>query len=123
MSYSPATTAMQRMFALHTEPERTGAPVDELAEQGGSERQRGLAVGRRTFLAGAVASAGLIVMPSPAQADTRAPRVVIVGSGLAGTRAAHALWTKHRIRSTIYEAATATSGGDAGACAASSPAA
>ncbi len=37
-------------------------------------------------------------MPSLAQADARAPRIVIVGSGLAGTRAAHALWTNHRIR-------------------------
>ena len=111
MSYSPATAVMQRMFAAHVESEQTGVPVDELLEQGGSERQRSAALRRRTFLAGAVASAGLIAMPSVAQADTRAPRVVIVGSGLAGTRTAHALWTKHRIRSTIYEADTSHIGG------------
>ena len=111
MSYSPATAAMQRMFAAHAESEQTGVPVDELLDQGGSERQRSAALGRRTFLAGAVASAGLIAMPSVAQADTRAPRVVIVGSGLAGTRTAHALWTNHRIRSTIYEADTSHIGG------------
>ena len=69
MSYSAATTAMQRMVAAHAESEQTGVPVDELLEQGGSERQRSAALARRTFLAGAVASAGLIAMPSVAQAD------------------------------------------------------
>ena len=73
MSYSPATAAMQRMVAAHAESGRTGVPVDELLDQGGSERQRSAALRRRTFLTGAVASAGLIAMPSAAQADTRAP--------------------------------------------------
>ena len=47
MSYSPATAAMQRMVAAHAESERTGVPVDELLEQGGSERQRSAALRRR----------------------------------------------------------------------------
>ena len=75
---------------------RVGAPVD-----------------RRGFLKGAgvaataLAAAGLtgssVLRPARAEAAT-APRIAIVGGGLAGLRTAHKLWIDRGIKSTIYEA-------------------
>jgi monoamine oxidase len=66
-------------------------------------------VGRRDFLKGAglaaVALAAAAAQPRLIRAATsKQPSVAIVGGGLAGLRAAHALWTKYGWTSTVYEA-------------------
>jgi monoamine oxidase len=97
-------------------------PVAEVAGEQ-AERAR-LALSRRHLLgaAGAVAAgistAGLLPQ-SRAAADTSssgaatAPRIVIVGAGLAGLRCAHQLWTQgpKPIAATVYEADTTHVGG------------
>jgi monoamine oxidase len=69
-------------------------------------------VSRRALLAGAagVAAATALTRAPRANAAT-APRVAIVGSGLAGLRCAHSLWTQGGIASTVYEADTSHIGG------------
>jgi monoamine oxidase len=42
--------------------------------------------------------------PARASAASSAPRIAIIGSGLAGLRTAHKLWIDRGIKSTIYEA-------------------
>ncbi|GAA4966443.1 hypothetical protein GCM10023205_33860 [Yinghuangia aomiensis] len=115
---------LRAAFSLRTEARRRGMPTAELAgqmaentgreaEPGGSDRT----LNRRQLLttAGALAAAsaipGGLLSPSRANAAT-APRVVVVGAGLAGLRAAHQLWTgpKH-IAATVYEADTSHIGG------------
>jgi monoamine oxidase len=90
--------AFQRDLELQAEPERRG-------------------ITRREFLTkGAAAGAALAVSATvlgAGRAEAAAPRIAIVGSGLAGVRCAHRLWTggSRRYRSTIYEAATTHAGG------------
>jgi len=74
----------------------------------------GTRVDRRTFFKGAgTVAAGLaaaslgastILRPARANAATTAPRIAIIGGGLAGLRTAHKLWIDRGIKSTIYEA-------------------
>jgi monoamine oxidase len=122
------------MFAAHAECEQRGMPLEELlgaeAEQLASGRgegrgpRQGRAGGegdahtRRELLvsAGALA-AGVALAGSPAGALARgrgrgrsrssAPRIAIVGAGLAGLRCAHELWNgrpANPIAATVYEA-------------------
>ncbi|GAA1979738.1 hypothetical protein GCM10009838_46030 [Catenulispora subtropica] len=67
------------------------------------------AVSRRSLLGGAAAATTLALAPR-ANAAT-APRVVVVGAGLAGLRCAHSLWTQNGVASTVYEADTTHIGG------------
>jgi monoamine oxidase len=121
LSYSPATAALRRLFAAHAESERTGVPVDEVQERTRLAARQRSGLSRRAFLGGATATAGMLAWPATAEAaDTRgagspahrgAPRILVVGAGLAGLRAAHALWTGHHLRSTVYEADVTHVGG------------
>ena len=118
-------------MAALDESARRRVPVDEvlgeyeLREAAETRRRAGLrderagrAVTRRAFLSGA-AAAGAAVAIGPLSRTERAlasthvarnaPRIVIVGAGLAGIRAAHDLWTgaggnPGGIASTVYEA-------------------
>ncbi|WP_406289232.1 flavin monoamine oxidase family protein [Embleya sp. NBC_00896] len=120
---------LRAVFATHAEARRRGMPVDEVAgeraesarrEQVRRAEQREAASGpsRRRLLgaAGALAVAaaaipGGALAPSRASAAT-APRVVVVGAGLAGLRCAHRLWTgRTPVATTVYEAATTHIGG------------
>src|SRR5580693_641068 len=65
---------------------------------------------RRAVLGGAGVAAVAATIPAAFRQPARAaagsghgPRVVIVGSGLAGLGCAYRLWRRHRIRSEIYE--------------------
>lgn len=94
-----------------------GAPEDRVAvalSMDDIQRLRvGAPVDRRGFLKGAgvgaaaLATAGLtgcsLLRPARPEAAS-APRVAIIGGGLAGLRTAHKLWIGRGIRSTIYEA-------------------
>jgi monoamine oxidase len=120
LTYSPLTRLMRELFAAHSEAAHRGISVDEVHERrAAAPRAReleGERMTRRTFVrraAGAgvgVATAGAWV-PRPGSAAT-APRIVIVGGGLAGLRTAHELANRpHPIASTVYEADTTHVGG------------
>jgi monoamine oxidase len=122
----PRTAGMmqaRRMFALHGEAERSGAPVDELVGRHAELRllERGQGMTRRELIAaGASVAGGAVLAHSPAASLARAmpkrtsPRIAIVGAGLAGLRCAHMLWTANPgepIVSTVYEANRDRAGG------------
>jgi monoamine oxidase len=120
------TQSIGRLYAASTESERTGVPLDELlgaieadAAHGGGLTRRGLLLGGAGLLAGAALGArpasGAARMAgalSPTRSPT-APRVAIVGAGLAGLRCAHQLWTEAPtpIAATVYEANAERAGG------------
>src|SRR5204862_4767613 len=65
-------------------------------------------VSRRAMLGGAGAAALAVALPTGLVRPPRAlagadPRVVIIGSGLAGLGCAYRLWARHGIRSDVYE--------------------
>jgi monoamine oxidase len=117
------------LFALQTAAEQRGVALDEVLEApAASQRPAGDDVSaatqrrtRRELLAGGaglVAGAALAVGPAYGAARTRgsrsAPRIAIVGAGLAGLRCAHLLWTApHRepVRATVFEANQTRAGG------------
>jgi monoamine oxidase len=113
---------MRRLYALHDASLRRGVPVDELSALAAEHREHGEPVTtRRQFIArGAAATAGLALAHGPAAAAARAlaarraPRIAIVGAGLAGLRCAHMLFTEsggRPVASTVYEAHDTRAGG------------
>jgi monoamine oxidase len=94
-----------------------GTEADRLAAWAAMEDLNALGTGRRLdrrkfFKEAGVAAAGLaaftaagstILRATPAKAAI-APRIAIIGGGLAGLRTAHKLWIDRGIKSTIYEA-------------------
>ncbi|HEY3905615.1 MAG TPA: NAD(P)/FAD-dependent oxidoreductase [Streptosporangiaceae bacterium] len=89
---------------------RTGCGIDEATEVVAS------AVGptRRSVLGGvAVAAAAPLAerLSSGRVSSGHAPRVVVIGSGLAGLGCAYRLWRQHGIRSEVYEYNAARIGG------------
>jgi monoamine oxidase len=112
------------MFAAHAEAERRGMPLDELLGAHAQMRAR-LApeepsYTRRQLLAGAAALAGgaaLGAVPGQSRAQglsRSAPRIAVVGAGLAGLRCAHLLWTarpQRPVASTVYDANPDRAGG------------
>jgi monoamine oxidase len=113
---TPGIREARRMFAAHAEAERRRMPVEELLGEGQERRaltRRGFLVGGAGVLAGAALAAG------PARSAARrppagAPRIAIVGAGLAGLRCAHLLWGQGMagaLGSTVYEANADRSGG------------
>ncbi|GAA2813750.1 hypothetical protein GCM10010441_43090 [Kitasatospora paracochleata] len=119
---------LRAVLAAFGEARRRRMPVAEVAGERAErvervERARTAAVeragagpSRRRILgaAGAIAAATVpagLLSPSRANAAT-APRVVIVGAGLAGLRCAHQLWNRAKpVASTVYEADTTHLGG------------
>jgi monoamine oxidase len=106
----------RRMFSLQERARESGVPVAELAgrerEQREQARDRGPT--RRELLArGGALAAGALLARSPtaslaraALARPSAPRIAIVGAGLAGLRCAHMLWNNPGapLAATLYEA-------------------
>jgi len=104
--------AIRRAAGVSARARATGAPIDEVAEaMAADERDRQARFGRRTLLKGmTVVGAVAATVPLDTRVtglhrrgDTTAPRIVIVGGGLAGIRCAHYLWTTKQVASTIYE--------------------
>jgi monoamine oxidase len=116
---TPAATSTRGLYAASLRVEQRGIPLDELlaeSDAGGRLTRRGFLLGGT----GLLAAAALGVRPSRSSASVRppkatptAPRVAIVGAGLAGLRCAHQLWTEAGtpIASTVYEANAERAGG------------
>jgi monoamine oxidase len=99
--------AAAALFGVHAEAGERGVPADQVL----AERREALT--RRELIAGGAAiGAGALIAASPAAGLARAltrtaPRIAVVGAGLAGLRCAHLLWTAHPgrpIASTVYDA-------------------
>lgn len=125
--------AARDSFALHDISMRSGVPVEELrgsrARASGhiasrpsagsrDSRERGLT--RRELLGAGAGAATAALAASPTATLARAlsrrtaPRIAIVGAGLAGLRCAHMLWTAApggSLASTVYEANDERAGG------------
>lgn len=110
--HTPLTDSVRQIFAAHSVAEQSGVPVDEILAREGERRE----LTRRNVLRGAtvLGAAGIATMAgsglSAAAASGSDLKVVIVGAGLAGIRAAHWLYTVKGIRSTIYEGNTRAGG-------------
>ncbi|MEX0833686.1 MAG: FAD-dependent oxidoreductase [Actinomycetota bacterium] len=103
--------AAARLRERGTDEDRlaVSAAMEDLNHLGSGRR-----IDRRTFFKGAgTAAAGVaalslggstILQSARANAATSAPRIAIIGGGLAGLRTAHKLWIDRGIKSTIYEA-------------------
>lgn len=124
-SKTPAT--MREVLSAHAEAARRRMPVDEVLGEREERRaaarridalareeqaeQEGRGMSRRRFLASAGAAAAAAGSLGGIARAVTAPRIVIVGSGLAGVRCAHLLWKSKRLASTIYEADSTHVGG------------
>jgi monoamine oxidase len=121
---SAGLAATRRLFAAHKRARREGVPTEELLAQARERaREEGAArdhTRREVIGAGASAAAAAALAVSPATALARrlvrptAPRIAIVGAGLAGLRCAHMLWTQSPgapLSSTVYEANAERAGG------------
>jgi monoamine oxidase len=79
---------------------RTGCGIDEATEAVDSTVAPGPT--RRNVLGGVAAVAAAMPLAGRVSAG-HAPRVVVIGSGLAGLGCAYRLWRQHGIRSEVYE--------------------
>jgi monoamine oxidase len=95
--HSPLSAQIREAHAACTEAHSTGAPIDEVVAW---RAERRMAVPRRAILAGVAAS---VAVPARRARAADAPKVVIVGAGLAGLACARALWVEHGIPASIYE--------------------
>jgi hypothetical protein len=102
------------LFGVHAEACERGVPADEVLGERRAARTR-----RELIAGGAAIGAGALIAASPAATLARtltrtAPRVAVVGAGLAGLRCAHMLWTAHPgrpIATTVFEANPERPGG------------
>lgn len=113
--------ASRRSYALNLAAENTGVPAAEL-EAAARERRRKPGTTRRELLAaGAAAAAGaalsggaLARLARAAKGPRSAPRIGVVGAGLAGLRCAHMLWTQSPaapLAASVFEAEAERAGG------------
>ncbi|GAA1246676.1 hypothetical protein GCM10009665_42010 [Kitasatospora nipponensis] len=106
---------LRAVFATHAEARRRRMPVAEVAGEQAERAERSISRRRLLGATGALAAtaavpAGLL-NPTRAAAAT-APRIVVVGAGLAGLRCAHQLWNRPKpVAATVYEADTSHLGG------------
>jgi monoamine oxidase len=106
MSRSRLFDTLRRLAAEHDEAAIRGIPVDKVRE-----KHRLRALGRRQFLkhVGVAAGAAAVAWPRVSRAAKPAPRIAVVGGGIAGLTAAMTL-QDGGYESTIYEAASAVGG-------------
>lgn len=105
MPHTPLFDRLVEVFRVAGESVTTGTPVAALRERAAA-RHSGLIVSRRAFVAGAAAAGGTLVgWPTVAGAARffAAPRIAVVGGGLAGLTCAYRL-KQAGLLSTVYEA-------------------
>jgi monoamine oxidase len=112
---SSALRALRQAQAVARYSRRTGCDIDEAAGAVQAE-ENSEGVSRRALLGGAGTAALAAAVPAgllrPARAAAGAvPRVVIVGSGIAGLGCAYRLWAAHGIRSEVFEYNATVAGG------------
>jgi len=106
---SGAARALRRAKSASSYARKTGCPIDEADEIVQDLSRRRLLQGMGAAVAGAVVPSKLLSSPaardgSPAHGlSGTAPKVVIVGSGIAGLGCAYRLWSRYGIRSTVHE--------------------
>ncbi len=106
---TPLTTRIGRILRAHGEAERTGVPVADVLGRAQDEARGGPSrrdVLRTAGVAGAGAALAMAATPAHAADTARpgtAPRIAIVGAGLAGLRAAHWLHRVKGLPATVYE--------------------
>ncbi|HET9342425.1 MAG TPA: FAD-dependent oxidoreductase [Candidatus Eremiobacteraceae bacterium] len=110
MARSTLTDLLRRIHAAYAEASLRDMPADEIFD----EQTQRVALRRSRFIAGAAALSGTAMLgrtlaPVRALARSSAPRVVIVGGGLAGTTCAYRLH-QAGVSSTIYEANASVGG-------------
>ncbi|MBV8994180.1 MAG: FAD-dependent oxidoreductase [Pseudonocardiales bacterium] len=108
---SGAAEAIRRAQAVSRVARQMGCGLDE------AEELFKRPVTRRAFLGAVGAAAALPGVGTAAGSPVRArysgrgfPRVVIVGSGIAGLGCAYRLWARHGIRAQVYESNTVSGG-------------
>jgi monoamine oxidase len=110
MARTPLLRAFQRLADEHRTAERLGIPPAELrGRRDDASYSRGELLKRAGVAGAAAAVAGPMAFATRASAAT-APRVAIVGGGIAGLSAALTLADKG-VASTVYEASTERVGG------------
>jgi len=86
---------------------RTGCGIDEASEV----VEEGQALTRRSVLGGVAGVAAAAPLAGRVSSGGHGPRVVVIGSGLAGLGCAYRLWRRHGIASEIYEYNAERAGG------------
>lgn len=110
MARTALTNILRQIHAAHAESAQSGDPVDQVFVQ---QRERRIA--RSQFLAGAAGISAALLAACSSQPtksimkSASAPRILIVGGGLAGTLCAYRLW-KAGVPSTLCEANAALGG-------------
>lgn len=104
MARTPLLSTLRKLLRQQQISRRLKLPVESLCE---SHAQH--SVTRRDFMAGGAALAAAAMLPRMARASERAPRVAIIGGGIAGLSCALTL-ADRGIDATIYEASTRIGG-------------
>ena len=104
MAHSPLTGALRRIHAAYLSAAQTGIPVDEIVEMPAPPT-----LPRGSFVAGAGAALAAAAAWPLRSAAATAPKVVIVGAGLAGLTCAYRLH-QAGVPSTVYEANSGVGG-------------
>jgi monoamine oxidase len=111
MARTPLLRALRRLAREHAEADRLGIPVEDLRAQRAEQEYSRTDFLRRTGAAGAaLAIAGPAGALAGVARGASAPRIAIVGGGIAGLTAALTLQDKG-LGSTIYEAHSTRIGG------------
>jgi len=113
MPRSDGLRAAARLFGVHDQAAARGVSAEQVIGE------RAEALTRREVLAGGAALGAGALLGAPALSIARglartAPRIAVVGAGLAGLRCAHMLWTGHPgrpVASTVYDANPGRPGG------------
>ncbi|MFO1418559.1 MAG: FAD-dependent oxidoreductase [Methylotetracoccus sp.] len=106
MARTPIADSLRRLFSEHLAARRTGLPLDVIREcrSAQADQRHAHGISRRDFLIGSAAAALTAPLPRPAVSATAAPRIAIVGGGIAGLACALQL-ADQGVAATVYEAA------------------